>query len=64
MIVLCALCGISIYLSAIGFLEKMHLPTIIWLFVFSTIAGGICSFFASQTLEQDTRSLSFIQTTL
>lgn len=49
MIVLCALCGISIYLSAIGFLEKMHLPTIIWLFVFSTIAGGICSFFASQT---------------
>lgn len=24
MIVLCALCGISIYLSAIGFLEKMH----------------------------------------
>lgn len=51
MIVLCALCGISIYLSAIGFLEKMHLPTIIWLFIFSTIAGGICSFFASQTYD-------------
>ena len=51
MIVLCALCGISIYLSAIGFLEKKHLPTIIWLFIFSTIAGGICSFFASQTYD-------------
>lgn len=51
MIVLCALCGISIYLSAIGFLEKMHLPTIVWLFIFSTLSGGTCSFFASQTYE-------------
>lgn len=51
MIALCALCGTSIYLSAIGFLEKMHLPTIIWLFIFSTIAGGVCSFFASQTYD-------------
>ena len=40
MIVLCALCGISIYLSAIGFLERMHLATIIWLFIFSSIAGA------------------------
>lgn len=51
MIVLCALCGISIYLLAIGFLEKMHLPTIVWLFIFSTLAGGGCSFFASQTYQ-------------
>lgn len=51
MIALCALCGISIYLSTIGFLEKMHLPTIIWLFIFSSIAGGICSFFASSTYK-------------
>lgn len=51
MILLCALCGISIYLFAIGCLTKMHLPTIIWLFIFSTIAGGICPFFARYTYE-------------
>lgn len=51
MIVLCALCGISIYLSAIGYLEKMHLPTVIWLFIFSTIAGAACSFFAAKSYE-------------
>ena len=49
MIVLSVLYGISIYLSAIGFLEKKHLPTTIWLFIFATIVGSICSFFASQT---------------
>ena len=47
MIVLSVLYGISIYLSAIGFLEKKHLPTTIWLFIFATIVGSICSFFAS-----------------
>lgn len=51
MIALCAFCGISIYLSAIGFLEKMRLSTIVWLFIFSTIVGGICSFFATESYE-------------
>ena len=40
MIVLSVLYGISIYLSAIGFLEKKHLPTTIWLFIFATIVGS------------------------
>ena len=49
MIVLSVLYGISIYLSAIGFLEKKHLPTTIWLFIFATNRRKHLFIFASQT---------------
>lgn len=51
MIILCGLCGSCIYLAALGYLHRMHLPTVAWLFFFSTVAGGVCYFFAEESLE-------------
>lgn len=51
MIILCGLCGVCIYLTSLGYLERMHLPTVVCLFIFSTLAGGSCYFLAEQSFD-------------